>query len=72
MERVIPGVLGARDEPGADNMNAVDAHVRYTTDLLVERSAVIAERLAAGRCAVVGLGYRLAEGSVRQVASRGL
>lgn len=72
VERVIPGVLGARDEPGADNMNAVDAHVRYTTDLLVERSAVIAERLAAGRCAVVGLGYRLAEGSVRQVASRGL
>jgi carbonic anhydrase len=72
VERVIPGVLAARDEPGADNMNAVDAHVRYTTDLLVERSAVIAERLAEGRCAVVGLGYRLAEGSVRRVAARGL
>jgi carbonic anhydrase len=72
VERVIPGVLAARDEPGTDNMNAVDAHVRYTTDLLVERSAVIAERLAEGRCAVVGLGYRLAEGSVRRVASRGL
>ena len=72
VERVIPGVLAARDEPGTDNMNAVDAHVRYTTDLLVERSAVIAERLAEGRCGVVGLGYRLAEGSVRRVAARGL
>lgn len=72
VERVIPGVLAARDEPGVDNEHAVDAHVRYTTNLLVERSAVMAERLAAGRFAVVGLGYRLAEGSVRRVAARGL
>lgn len=72
VERVIPGVLAARDEPGVDNEHAVDAHVRYTTNLLVERSAVMAERLAAGRFAVVGLGYRLSEGSVRQVAARGL
>ncbi|MFE5524553.1 carbonic anhydrase, partial [Embleya sp. NPDC056538] len=47
-------------------------HIEHTVDLLLERSHVLAERVAAGRVAVVGLSYRLADGSARLVASRGL
>ena len=72
VERVILSVLAlppaARDDPQA----AVDEHIRYTAQLLCRRSAVIAERVADGRCGVVGLSYRLAEGGVRQVSRHGV
>ena len=42
-----------------------EEHVRHTVQLLVERSATVGERVADGRCAVVGAGYRLARGQVR-------
>ncbi|GHB68402.1 hypothetical protein GCM10010347_43190 [Streptomyces cirratus] len=41
-------------------------------DLLLERSRVLAERVADGRLGVVGLSYRLADGSAQLVAARGL
>ncbi|MFF9485517.1 hypothetical protein [Streptomyces sp. NPDC014676] len=41
-------------------------------DLVLDRSQELADQVASGRTAVVGLTYRLAEGSVRTVASRGL
>lgn len=72
VERVMLSVLAVRYQALADADAAVEEHIRYTAELLVRRSAVIAERVADGRCAVVGLSYRLAEGSVRQVASHGL
>jgi carbonic anhydrase len=72
VERVMLSVLTVRDRALADSEVAVEEHVRYTVDLLAERSALIAERLAEGRVGVVGLSYRLGEGSVHQVASRGL
>jgi carbonic anhydrase len=72
VERVIPSVLAVRDPAAQDSDVPVAEHTRYTTDLLAERSALIGDRVAAGRCAVVGLVYRLAEGSVQRVASRGL
>jgi carbonic anhydrase len=40
--------------------------------LLLERSRVLAERVASGRLGVVGLSYRLADGSAQLVASRRL
>jgi carbonic anhydrase len=72
VERVIPSVLAVRDPAAQDSDVPVVEHTRYTTNLLAERSSLIGDRVAAGRCAVVGLVYRLAEGSVRQVAARGL
>jgi carbonic anhydrase len=72
VERVMLSVLAVRDRAITDPDVAVEEHVRYTVELLVQRSAVIAERLAAGRCGVVGLSYRLAEGSVRRVAGHGV
>lgn len=72
VERVMLSVLAVRDRALEDSEVAVEAHVRYTVELLAERSALIAERLASGRVGIVGLSYRLGEGSVHQVASRGV
>ena len=72
VERVMLSVLAAQDRGTGDPDAAVEEHIRYTTDLLVQRSAVIAERVADGRCGVVGLYYQLAEGSVRRVAGHGI
>ncbi|WP_374205417.1 hypothetical protein [Streptomyces sp. SP2-10] len=45
-------------------------HIEHTVDLLLERSRVLAEAVAAGRTAVVGLSYRLADDSAQPVALR--
>ncbi|MFI9250097.1 hypothetical protein [Streptomyces sp. NPDC053069] len=47
-------------------------HTRHTVDLLLDRSRLLAERVAAGQAAVVGLCYSLADGTARLVAARGL
>jgi carbonic anhydrase len=72
VERVMLSVLAVRDQAQADPDAAVTQHIRYTVELLVQRSAIVAQRLADGRCGVVGLSYRLAEGSVRRVAGHGV
>jgi len=72
VERVTPSVLAAR-AAGRDRAEEILAeHIENTVDLLLERSRVLAERVAAGRLGVVGLSYRLADGSAQLVASRGL
>ncbi|WP_239091823.1 ANTAR domain-containing protein [Streptomyces sp. SID14478] len=72
VERVTPSVLRAR-AAGRDQADEILAeHIEHTVDLLLERSHVLAERVAAGRLGVVGLSYRLADGSAQLLASRGL
>ncbi|MFD9303198.1 carbonic anhydrase [Streptomyces sp. NPDC060048] len=72
VERVTPSVLAAR-AAGRETADEILAeHIEHTVDLLLERSRVLAERVAAGRLGMVGLSYRLADGSARLVASRGL
>jgi carbonic anhydrase len=67
VERVTPSVLAAQ-RAGDSSPAAVGAeHVRQTVRLLVDRSAVLAEAVERGACAVVGLVYALDEGSVRVV-----
>ncbi|HEY1488724.1 MAG TPA: carbonic anhydrase [Micromonosporaceae bacterium] len=72
VERVVVSLHGIADEAIREPDLAVAEHVRYTVDLLAERSAVIADRLADGRLGIVGLTYRLAEGSVHPVAAVGV
>jgi len=72
VERVMLSVLAARDRAISDPEAAVVEHIRYTVELLATRSAVIAERVADGRCGVVGLSYRLGEGSVRRIVGHGV
>jgi carbonic anhydrase len=71
VERVTPSVLAAQRQGhlSADEIGA--EHVRQTVRLLVDRSAGLAEAVRAGRCAVVGLVYRLVEGRVSVVETVG-
>lgn len=71
VERVTPSVLAARAAGENDVDGIVDVHIQRTSELLVERSSLLADEIAAGRCAVAGLSYRLADGTVRLVASHG-
>ncbi|MFJ5834154.1 carbonic anhydrase [Streptomyces sp. NPDC093089] len=72
VERVTPSVLAARAAGREKPEEILAEHIEHTVDLLLERSRVLAEALAAGRTAVVGLSYRLADGSAQLVATRGL
>ncbi|MFI6729104.1 NUDIX domain-containing protein [Streptomyces atratus] len=72
IERVTPSVLAARAAGVRDDDGFIAAHVRHTVDFLMERSRELADQVTAGRTAVVGLTYRLADGSARPVTSRGL
>jgi carbonic anhydrase len=72
VERVTPSVLAARAAGRTQPEEIIAEHVRVTTDLLLDRSRVLAEHVAAGRTAVVGLRYRLADGEARLVAAHGL
>ncbi|MGW2492603.1 carbonic anhydrase [Streptomyces sp. NPDC001606] len=72
VERVTPSVLAARAAGRESAEEILAEHIEHTVDLLLERSRVLAERVADGRLGVVGLSYRLAAGSAQLVAARGL
>ncbi|MEV6319481.1 carbonic anhydrase [Streptomyces sp. NPDC051776] len=72
VERVTPSVLAARAAGREQAEEILHEHIRHTVDLLLDRSRVLAARVAAGRLAVAGLSYRLADGSAQLVASHGL
>ncbi|WP_024800303.1 carbonic anhydrase [Nocardia sp. BMG51109] len=62
VERVTPSILmGRRD--GLTTVDELEArHVVETSRLLVQRSPIIAERVASGECAIAGVTYKLADG----------
>ncbi|GGC92591.1 carbonic anhydrase [Tersicoccus solisilvae] len=63
VERITPSVLTAKRE-GHDDLTAmIDEHVRQTAARLEDNSRVIAEAVADGRTAVVGVSYRLDDGT---------
>ncbi|MFD3872876.1 carbonic anhydrase [Streptomyces sp. NPDC058623] len=72
VERVTPSVLAARAAGRETAEEILAEHIEHTVNLLLERSRVLAERVADGRLAVVGLSYRLADGSAQLVATRGI
>ncbi|MEV5952168.1 carbonic anhydrase [Streptomyces sp. NPDC051987] len=72
VERVTPSVLAARAAGRVEPEEILAEHIRHTADLLLDRSRVLADKVAAGQSAVVGLRYRLADGSAQLVASHGL
>ncbi|TDC76705.1 carbonic anhydrase [Micromonospora sp. KC606] len=47
----------------------VDVHIAQTVQTLLDSSAPLAGEVAAGRCRVVGMSYRLAAGEVRTVVA---
>ena len=67
VERVTPSVLAAQ-RAGRTSPEDIEAeHVRQTVRLLVDRSALLAEAVAKGALAVVGLVYALDDGRVSVV-----
>ncbi|MFF8841595.1 carbonic anhydrase [Streptomyces sp. NPDC015127] len=72
IERVTPSVLAARSAGLTRDSDVIAEHTRHTVDLLLDRSRVLADQVKAGRTAVVGLSYRLDDGSAHLVTTRGL
>ncbi|MET7356526.1 carbonic anhydrase [Streptomyces mirabilis] len=72
IERVTPSVLAARAAGLTADDDIIAEHIRHTVDLLLDRSRILADQVNSGRTAVVGLSYRLADGSARLVTTRGL
>ncbi|MFB6820219.1 carbonic anhydrase [Streptomyces virginiae] len=72
IERVTPSVLAARAAGLTEDDDIIAEHIRHTVDFLLDRSRVLADQVDAGQVAVVGLSYRLADGSARVVTTRGL
>ncbi len=76
VDRVIPSIVGLRDH-GPAGLASLDAatlgreHTRHTVQMLQSYSAGLAAAVAAGRCAIVGLEYTLADGRVSLVESVG-
>jgi carbonic anhydrase len=71
VERIMPSVMTARRTSAETVDDLVAEHVRHTGRLLVDRSVVLADAVEAGRCAVVGLSYALADGRARVVDAVG-
>ncbi|MFB7664039.1 carbonic anhydrase [Kitasatospora sp. NPDC056138] len=72
IERVTPSVLAARAAGHTEDADFIAEHIRHTVDLLLERSRTLAKAVDAGRAAVVGLSYRLVDGTAHLVTVRGL
>lgn len=84
VDRVIPSIVNLPDPAEGDDVAGTDRpmitpspevlgreHVRHTVRMLQSYSAGVADAIADGRCAVVGLVYELAEGRVRVVEVAG-
>lgn len=75
VERLTPSLIASHqntlsvDDIDPDELS--DEHVRHTVRLLVERSFVLAQAVAEGRIAILGLGYHLADGQVHVIEGAG-
>ena len=72
VERVTPSVLASRAAGHTKDTDFIAEHVRHSVDLLLDRSRALSEAVAAGRLGVVGLSYRLTDGTAHLVTARGL
>jgi len=71
VERITPSVLAAK-RAGHDDLNdMVIENVRQSSARLLDSSRAISEAVDAGRTAVVGVAYRLADGHAELVAGHG-
>jgi carbonic anhydrase len=67
VDAVVPSLRRAAREGIDDIDRIVDIHIEHTVEVLLERSVPLVRAVEAGRCAVVGMSYRLAAGEVRVV-----
>ncbi|MEU4316791.1 carbonic anhydrase [Nocardia sp. NPDC024068] len=65
VEKVTPSILAGRREGLTEADEFTARHVVETSSRLMEQSAVVAQRVRAGECAIAGATYSLGEGRVR-------
>ncbi len=71
VERVTPSILAGRSE-GLTRVDEFEArHVVETGRLIMQRSRIIADRVATGKLAIAGLTYKLSDGRVHLRGSYG-
>jgi len=71
VERVTPSLLSARRAGGGQLEDVIEEHTRHTAALIADRSGPIAERIADGRCAILGVCYTLDVGQARLISVLG-
>ncbi|MEV4462692.1 carbonic anhydrase [Micromonospora echinofusca] len=69
VDAVVPSLRRAAAQGVEDIDGIVDIHIAHTVEAMLDRSAVLAAEVAAGRCGVAGMSYRLTAGEVRTVAA---
>lgn len=72
VEHITPSVFAAERRGLTDVNSTVVEHVRETSERLVDRSRIIGDAIEAGRTAVVGISYHLADGQAQIVSGFGL
>jgi carbonic anhydrase len=71
VERVTPSILMGRNE-GLTTVDELETrHVVETGSLIMQRSRIIADRVASGKCAIAHVTYKLADGKVQLHGSLG-
>jgi carbonic anhydrase len=68
IDRVTPSLRAAYSQQITDLDEVAAVHVRRTIDLIAHEDTTLAEAVAAGHCAAVGMTYRLADGQVTVTA----
>ncbi|MBG6083984.1 carbonic anhydrase [Zhihengliuella flava] len=71
VERITPSVVAARRNDVEDVDNTVVEHVKQTSARLLEMSGSLNDAVAAGRTAIAGVTYHLAEGKAELVSHHG-
>lgn len=69
---IVPSVRAAASRQITDLDGIVDVHIARTVRELGEKSTMLADAVAAGRCAVVGMSYQLGDGRVHVVSGERL
>jgi carbonic anhydrase len=72
IEKVTPSVLATNAAGRTEDADFIAAQIEHTVNLLMDRSRVVSDAVAAGRTAVVGLAYRLVDGTAQLVTARGI
>ena len=71
VERITPSVLTSLRNDKEDINDMVVENVKQTSQRLVDSSRVISDAVEAGRAAVIGLAYSLADGRANVVSGIG-
>jgi carbonic anhydrase len=67
VDRVMPSLREAQENQLTDDDEVAAFHVQRTVDMIMRPDTVVADAVASGHCAVVGMTYRLADGRVTVV-----